>query len=296
MEMRQLEMFTAVVERKGYQNAGAYLHVSHSAIHRQIRLLEEELNEKLFVRNGRSVELTEAGRLLVVLANRMRQEVASVKQQIRDMQDLISGELRVGTGTTTLIFFLPPILEEFRRKYPGVELYIVTGTADQLVSQIQAGTLDLGLVSEPAVSWSPEKSLCYERLYEEEFSLAVSKKHPLARRKSIKWSDLRDVPLIAFPRTSRIRRLIDGLFEQANIQPKIIMELENEEAIEKMIDLSLGAGFIARRRITGGRLHSLNVGEKSILLNVAGVRRDSYTARRIQEFLRICHRHAATPR
>ena len=105
MEIRQLEMLITVVERKGYLHAGEHLHISHSAIHRQIRLLEEELRDKVFVREGRTVHLTEAGKLLFDLASKITREVTAVKQQVKDQQRLFNGNLRIGTGTTALVFF-----------------------------------------------------------------------------------------------------------------------------------------------------------------------------------------------
>ena len=291
MDLRQLDMLTAVVVQGGYEKAGKHLHISHSAIHRQIRLLEEELGAKLFVRTGRSVQLTEVGRRLIDLAHKMRQEMASAEQQIRDMQQLVTGHLRIGTGTTTLIFFLPAILEEFRNKYPGVELYIVTGTADQLISQLQEGDLDIGLVSEPVEVWPAEHNLCYERLYEEEFAIVASDQNPLAKRQSVTWADLKNVPLISFPRASRIRLLIDSFFRQENIIPRIMMELENEEAIEKMILVTGGVGFIAKRRVSNSQLRILPVGNEPIVLNIASVHRRTYLSRSAQEFMRICRHY-----
>ncbi len=289
-------MLFAVVEKKGYVKAGEHLHLSHSAIHRQIRLIEEELGEKVFLRSGRTMRLTETGKLLVDLAARVKNEVDGALQKIKEIDQLIGGRLRIGTGTTTLLFFLPPVLEAFRQKYPGLEMQVVTGTADHLIQEIQAGNLDVGLVSEPREGWKKEKNFHYERLYAEEFILAVSKKNRLAKRKHISWSELRDVPLISFPRTTRVWHLIDGHFQKARVVPKIVMELENEEAIEKMIEISLGAGFLARRRIVKNNLHSVTVGESPIVQHVAAVRSDSYTPRSTIEFMSLCREHASAHR
>jgi LysR family transcriptional activator of glutamate synthase operon len=289
MEIRQLEMLMAVVERGGYLHAAEHLHVAHSAIHRQVRLLEEELGEKVFVKTGRSVHLTEAGRTLLDLAAKVSQEIAAVKQQVKDQQKLLSGNLRIGTGTTALMFFLPPILDKFRREFPGVQLYITTGTADQVIQGIRNRTLDLGLVNEPTNRSQTKKGLRYERLYTEQYQLAVSKRHYLAKRSAVRWSDLKGVPLISFPRDSQIRHLIDAQFEAVNIAPTVTMELENEEAIEEMIKTSLGVGFLAKRRIKSARLHGLNMGDKPTTLNVAAIYPDSYVPRPLREFLRICN-------
>lgn len=293
MEMRQMEMLLAVVEQGGYLNAGEHMHLSHSAIHRQIRLLEEELGQKLLVRSGRTVQLTEAGKVLLNFAVKVKQDVSTIEQQIQDLGELTRGELRIGTGTTTLSFFLPPVLKGFHALYPLIELRVITGTADQLIRELQAGTLDIGLVSEPQQQWAAEKNLSYERLYEEEFALIANKAHPLAKRKTAAWSDLKDVPIITFTQASRVRRVIDKYFEDHGVRQRVVMELENEEAIESMIRLNLGVGFVARRRLNTGDFHQLSLAGEPIHLSIAAVNNASYVPRRVKEFLRLCRLHAS---
>lgn len=104
------------------------------------------------------------------------------------------------------------MLETFHALYPRIELRVITGTADQLIRELQSNALNICLVSEPQQQWPGEKNLNYERLYEEEFVLIANKVHPLAAREVIDWSDLKDLPIITFPRTSRVRRVIDKCF------------------------------------------------------------------------------------
>ena len=170
-----------------------------------------------------------------------------------------------------------------------MKLYITTGTEHQVIQNIQAGNLDLGIVTESIEDGPAEKDIRYERLYTEQYDFVVSEKHTLAKRKTLEWSNLKDVPIILLSRESRIRRQIEARFEEANVIPNVTMELENEEAVETMINISSGAGFLAKRRIDNSRLIGLSVGDKPITVNVAAVYRNSYTPRSIREFLRICN-------
>src|ERR1700744_5962051 len=129
-------MLSAVVEEGSYQRAGYRLHISHSAIHRQIRLLESELATRILARKGKRGELTETGRILEDLSRRIRQDMTSVLQEIRDVNALRSGRIRIGTGTSMLTFFLPRVLEQFRSRFPGVTVQILTGTAEGVVTEI----------------------------------------------------------------------------------------------------------------------------------------------------------------
>ena len=128
MDLRQLEMLLAVVDCGGYTKAGKALHVSHSAIHRQIRLLEDELQVRILVRAGKRVRITETGTLLVDLSRRIRLEISSLRVQIDEAKQLQVGNLRIGTGTNILTFFLPAILERFRKQFPGIEVRVMTGS------------------------------------------------------------------------------------------------------------------------------------------------------------------------
>src|SRR5215471_11728668 len=130
MDLRQLDMLLAVVDAGSYAKAGENLRVSHSAIHRQVRLLEHEVGDRILVRSGRRVELTETGEILQQLGRRLRQEVAAAERLIKERNQLSSGHLRIGTGTTMLVFFLPPVLDQFRKEYPGIEVQVLTGSSD----------------------------------------------------------------------------------------------------------------------------------------------------------------------
>jgi DNA-binding transcriptional LysR family regulator len=292
MDLRQLEMLLAVVEHGGYLQAGAHFHISHSAIHRQVRLLEQEFGERLFVKYGKRVRPSEPGELVIESARAVIRELANVKKQIRDLQTLQSGQLNIGTGTTTLTFFLPPVLEEFKLKCPKIAIHIVTNTADHLMQELAAGNLDLGIVNEAPKGSPPERNVNYEPLFEEEYVVAVGRGHALSKRRTVFWPDLKDVPFILFPPGTRIRRLIDSNLRSAGIEPMIAMELENEEAIEKMIEINLGVGFVSLRRARTERLHVLKIRGARLVQSVAAVYSASYLPRKARQFLDICVRHA----
>ena len=118
MDLRQLQMFKTVAELGGFTKAGTKLFVSHSAISRQIKLLEDELHSPLFLRSGKQVILTEAGRVLLPYAETILSQVADASQSVIDVAQSALRRVHVGTSTTTLSFFLPRILERFKSCYP----------------------------------------------------------------------------------------------------------------------------------------------------------------------------------
>ena len=141
MELRQLEMLLAVVESGSYAAAGERLHISHSAIHRQVRLLEHELDDRLLVRQRAHVQLTATGQIVVEHARRIRQDIANLRRQIEEIAQLHTGRLTVGTGSTMLQFFLPPVIKRFRKEFRGVDVHLMTGTAHEVIEELRPAIL-----------------------------------------------------------------------------------------------------------------------------------------------------------
>jgi DNA-binding transcriptional LysR family regulator len=295
VDLRQMEMLVAVVDSGSYSKAGERLHVSHSAIHRQVRLLEAEVGDRIFVQTGKRAKLTATGEILLNLSRRLQQEVSAAQRLIQDRNQLHRGSLRIGTGTTMLVFFLPPVLDQFRKEYPGVEVQVVTGTADNVVEGIQTGQLDVGVILASPEMRPLGRSLVAEVLYKDEYVLAVSKSHPLAKQKSVSLERLAEYPFITQAKTSHIRRVLERICAEAGIVPKISMELENEEATEPMIAIDMGIALLSKRRAVSDHLHYLRIAGRRIFCHVTLVFAESeYIQRAVKEFGRLCRTFSPT--
>jgi Transcriptional regulator len=264
MEVRQLEMFLAVVEAGSYLQAGERLHVAHSAIHRQVKMLEEEIGEPLVYRDGRTLQLTPAGRDVEQLARRILNDIANVKMRLRESHSLESGKVQLGTGTTMVLTFLPRVLEVFRTRYSGVEVQVMTGTATEVLAAIAAGSLDLGIVFTTPVPPIDTTGLELTPLYEEEFVLIVPPGSPFEHRASVSVADLNGASMITFSRSSRMRQFIESQLASRGVRMKVVMELENEEAIERMVALGIGSAFVSRRRATAEGLSFVTLNDIDI--------------------------------
>jgi LysR family transcriptional regulator, cyn operon transcriptional activator len=290
LNLRQLEMLVAVVDRGGYLAAGKHLHVAHSAVHRQIRLLQDSVGAKVLVRTGRAVQLTEIGRLLVDLTRRLDAEVVSTRMQIDSIHRRRLGTIRMGAATTMPIFFLPQVIRELRAQLPRLDIHIISRPTAQVMEMLQDHALDIGVVDDPAgVS---ERSLCSRQLYREEFALVVGRQHPLALLPSVQWSDFGDVPVMSLPHTARVRDFVDQRLRSAGIEPHVTMELEDEAAIIKMVELGFGAGLVARRRCTRETLHVLGTLSEHLYLDVVAAFDSTNISQHAETVLEACVRHA----
>jgi DNA-binding transcriptional LysR family regulator len=240
MDLHQLKVFHAAARTGGFTQASRALRLSQSTISQHIKQLEAELGCQLFLRVGKRVLLTEAGQLLREHCERLLQDLKHAEMAIQDLNGLQRGKVRFGSGATTLIYQLPPVLEAFQTKYPNIELVIVSETTDEMVRDVLAQRLDLALVMLPVA----ESNLQFTPLHREELLVALPRRHPLTRKAALSVADLRALRFILYEKKTVMRGLIDGWFTALGVTPQIAMVLENIEAIKSLVASGLGASVL----------------------------------------------------
>lgn len=245
MDLRQLEILQAIAETGSFTASGRKLHVSQSAISRQILLLEEELGEPLFLRVGRQVRMTPAAESLVQLGQRVFQDVRETVGSITDHTGALRGTLRVAGGMTVCLYVFPPLLKHLKRVHPQLDVRLTVATAGRSVEEIRAGRVDAGLLTLPV----DESDLVTVPVLREELLLVTMPTHPLARRKVVRPADLAGQPFVLFEPGSATRRVIDSFFLTERIEPTIVMDTENVEIIKAMVKTGLGIGIVPYQSI-----------------------------------------------
>jgi DNA-binding transcriptional LysR family regulator len=281
-------MFSTVARSGGFTRASEELHVSHSAISRQIKLLEDELGSALFTRANKKVALTESGKALLPYADAIFAQCAEALRRVSEMTRGPAKRLNIGTGTTMVNLFLPSVLQQFREQHPSVAILIKTGHAVNILEDIRSGDLDLGIVTLPVDS----QGLAINRLYREELVIAGRGLQALAAKKIIQPKELEKMRLIVYSRRSSTRTVLDHFFRNAGINPMICMEVENDEAAERAI--STGAVcFLPAGRAKQDRIHFVRVSGHPIYREV-GLVYPSSPPGHVASFLTLCNRHAAS--
>ena len=147
MDLRQLEIIRAIADTGSFTAAGEKLHVSQSAISRQILLLEEELGEPVFHRIGRRIRITAAGESLLQLSHRVFQDLQETVSSISDKRDSLSGTMRLVGGMTVCLYVFPALLAEVRRVHPHLDLKVTVGSAERSIAMLRSGAGDLGMIT-----------------------------------------------------------------------------------------------------------------------------------------------------
>ncbi len=240
MDLRQLEIIRAIAESGSFTAAGEKLHVSQSAISRQILLLEEELGEPVFHRIGRRIRITPAGESLLQLSNRVFQDLQETVSAISDKQESLRGTMRLVGGMSFCLYVFPALLAEVRRAHPNLDLKITVGSAERSIAMLRSGAGDLGLITLPVEA----NDLVSVPVLREELLLITYPAHPLARKRQITPADLTRQPFILFETGSITRRIVEQFFMRERIDPEIVMETENVEIIKAMVRHGLGISII----------------------------------------------------
>jgi len=240
MDLRQLEILQAIAETGSFTACGRKLHVSQSAISRQILLLEEELGEPLFLRVGRQVRMTPAAESLVQLGQRVFLDVRETVGAITDRTRELRGTLRLSGGMTVCLYVFPPLLKHLRRVHPQLDVRLTVAMAGRSVQEIRGGRGDAGLLTLPV----EESDMATVPVLREELLVVTIPTHQLAKRRKVAARDLAGLPFVLFETGSATRKVIDHFFASEKIEPTIVMETENVEIIKAMVKTGQGIGIV----------------------------------------------------
>jgi DNA-binding transcriptional LysR family regulator len=291
VDLRQLEILRAVAQTGSFTSAGEQLHLSQSAVSRQILLLEEELKEQLFLRLGRRIKITPAGTTLLGLSGRMFEDLERTRASILEKQQTVSGTVRLVGGMTVCLYVFPPLLKVFRKEHPAVEVKLTPGATPRLIRQLRSGAADLGLLTLPI----DEPNLVSVPVLREELLLVTAPTHPLSKRKQVMPRDLIGQPFVLFEAGSNSRKTIEAFFVSEQIAPKVVTETENVEIIKALVMVGMGIAILpyqaVAREVRSGQLFCTRIAGQQLVRETGWVHlRLSRVPRAVLEMMRTLER------
>jgi DNA-binding transcriptional LysR family regulator len=291
VDLRQLEILRAVAQTGSFTSAGEKLHLSQSAVSRQILLLEEELKEQLFLRLGRRIQITPAGTTLLGLSERMFEDLERTRASILDRQQAVTGTVRLVGGMTVCLYVFPPLLKAFRKEHPGVEVKLTPGATPRLIRMLRSGAADLGLLTLPI----DDPNLVTVPVLREELLLITAPTHPLAKRRQIAPRDLSGQPFVLFEAGSNSRKAIEAFFRAEQIEPNVVTETENVEIIKALVMVGMGIAIIpyqaVAREVRSGQLFCARIAGQHLVRETGWVHlRLTRVPRAVQELMRTLER------
>jgi DNA-binding transcriptional LysR family regulator len=248
MTFRQVEVFLAVVREGSFNQAAGRVHLSQPTLSEHVAELERELGARLFLRHGRRISLTEAGRVFADYAARVLSTADNARQAVADLEGLRRGSLVVGASTTPGVYVLPQIVAAFRRRYPGVALSLRIANSRTIEERVRRHELDLGVVGGHVLGADEH---CLAAGLVDELVLVVPPRHPWAGRGVIGLRQLRQAPLLMREEGSATRQLTERALQRAGLACRAAMELDHTEAIKQAVMAGLGIALVSVHAVRG---------------------------------------------
>lgn len=244
MDIQALKTFLTLCETNHFGLTAKIMHMTPSTLSRQIQRLEDDIGQPLFIRDNRSVHITDAGMQLKQFANQVLSDYRQLQQNLDQSNQLLSGELSLFCSVTAAYSHLPDILDKFRVLYPQVEIKLTTGDAADAVSKIQSSEADLAIAGQPKQLPS---SVEFVKIGEIEMVLLIPRlRSTFSDRLHQKQPDWNHIPFI-LPEHGPSRQRIDQWFKQNKIQsPKIYATVAGHEAIVSMVAVGCGVALLPK--------------------------------------------------
>jgi DNA-binding transcriptional LysR family regulator len=250
----QLRTFSRVIDLGSFSAAAERLDISQPAVSLQIRQLERRLGVRLIERVGRRVTATTAGEELLRHVREIDGAMtATLEAMARHVRGVI-GRVRLGTGATACIYFLPAILRKLRLRFPSLDIVVRTGNTSEILKLIDDNVIDLGFVTLPAAG----RTFDVRPVLEDEF-VAIAAPEAMTLPAKVKPSDLTKFPVVLYESGAHSRVLIDHWSAEAGFSLKPVMELGSVEAIKELVGAGLGCSIVPRMAVrdTRSRPHLL---------------------------------------
>jgi len=241
LEIRHLQLVSAVADLGSLTRAGDRLHLTQSALSHQLRDIESRLGAPLFLRIGKRLVLTPAGERLLASAKDVLAQLQRTEDDIREMGRDKAGVLRLTTECYTCYHWLPPLLVHYRRRFPRVEVRIDVDATHHPVEMLLAGKIDIGIVS----SKINDRRLAVTPVFDDEVVLIASKRHRFAQQTHVKVTDLRNETLFVYPPREE-STVLQKVLLPAGVVPARVDEVMLTEAIAELVKAGLGVSFLAR--------------------------------------------------
>ncbi|CAB3770475.1 LysR family transcriptional regulator [Paraburkholderia humisilvae] len=241
----QLITFAAVAEHRNISRASVALHLSQPAVSGQLRQLQDEFGEPLYLRDGRGVRLTPAGEQLASYAARLRdtwRQAHAYRDALRGME---CGMLRIGASTTPASYLLPYLIAGFQRRYPEVTVHTAGGNTSEIVGGL--GSLDIALIEGVAGPELPPDTAVHP-WRQDEIVAIMPRTHPLAAQgcaRGVSLAQLSAEPLVLREAGSGVRQLVERAFAQAGAPMRVVLEIAGVEGVKEAVRAGMGIGFVS---------------------------------------------------
>ncbi|WP_025732748.1 HTH-type transcriptional regulator CysB [Carnimonas nigrificans] len=289
MKLQQLRYVWEVSRNNLNVSATAQsLFTSQPGISKQIRLLEGELGIEIFARSGKHLtRVTPAGQAVIELAGQVLHTVENIKQVAQEHSNEARGELTIATTHTQARYALPPVIQAFGERYPGIALHMHQSDPRQIAQLVVDGKADFAICTEALALFN---DLVVLPLYQWNRSVLVPEQHPLATLApgELTLEALADLPLITYTRGFTGRSQLDSAFRKMGLSPNVVLTAADADVIKTYVRLGMGIGIVAHMAAPSQEEGLVAIDASHLFdssLTSVGIRRGTFLRRYMLDFL-----------
>ncbi len=245
MQIETFKVFCDLVETASFSRAATLNSITQSAVSQQIRALEQRYDVSLIERGKKNFSVTQEGRAFLQASKEILSTYGNLGDRIRELQNVVAGQLRVATVYSIGLHELPPFLKKFRAVYPGVEVLIDYRRSAQVYNEVLEGDADLGLVAFP----TKRTGLVIEDFWRDKLVLICHPSHPLAESRCIRLRDLHGEKFISFEPDLPTRKVIDRLLREQGVEIEHAMEFDNIETVKRAVEIENGVSIVPQTSV-----------------------------------------------
>jgi DNA-binding transcriptional LysR family regulator len=242
--LRQLQVFEKVASHLNYSRAAEELYLSQPAVSMQIKQLESHIGLPLFEQMGKKIFLTEAGRELYHYSRNITQQLTEMEGVFDEMKGLGQGKLTLSV-VNTANYFTPQLLARFCQRHPNINVILHVANRDAVLKQLADNLTDLAIMGQPPDG----RDISAVSFMDNPLVVIAAPRHPLAKLKRVKFSQLAKETFLSREKGSGTRSAMERVFAQHDIQPRISMEMETNEAIKQAVQAGMGLGILSLHSI-----------------------------------------------
>jgi len=255
-----LRSFHAVATHGSFTRAAESLHVTQPTLSGQVKELEERYGIKLFLRHGRHIELTDIGRSAYSITHLLFRHEEEVEQLFQSARALTTGELLVAADSP---YIVTPLLAQFQRLYPGIQISIQYGNSRQLMSWLESRLCDVAFL--PNIPQADDRLISIA-LEPDTLVVFVNQDHAWAERRSVTIEELLKQRIILREKGSRTRSIFEEAVAQSGGRLQDVMEISGREGVREAVAAGFGVGIVAENELVAdSRLRPLRVSNVDLI-------------------------------
>jgi DNA-binding transcriptional LysR family regulator len=287
MDIKHMQYVREVARCSSFTKAAEALHITQPTVSKMVKNLEDELGVEVFIRDGKRVQLTDAGQVILHHAEHILKSFENLTSELSDLTDLSKGSIRMGLPPMVGAPFFPKVMSRFREQYPGLIIQMVEDGSKKIEAEVGNGTLDMGVVLLPA------NPLLFDSFsfVHESLRLIVHPSHSLAGREEAALAELAQDSFILFREDFALHDRIIKECVRAGFEPRVLYESSQWDFISEMVAANLGIAMLPETicsTLDPERVRVLSLVEPVIPWQLAMIwRKDGYLSFAAREWIRF---------